>query len=297
MGAGGTVSCSIATAGIGSALFTLVVAVTPTVAAGTVVANTATVSSATADPDSGQQLGNGDGDGYDNDHRDGGPLDHGYRAGNGIPGMLIEYTLTVVNAGPSSAAAVTVDDRPPSGLTVPPPRFLCFTVFPCALGTLAPGESRSVRAFFRVPPGYAGANPIVNVATVFASTLDPVLANNSASASTLVTDTAQGCDVNGDGRPEFMTGAGPGGGPHVRIWSVDSGNLTELASPGFYAYDSAFAGGVQVACRDLTGDGVAELVTGDGPGGSSHVRVWSVTGGGLSELTGFFAYGPAFRAA
>ena len=211
-----------------------------------------------------------------------------------VAGGSIAYTLTVVNAGPSSALAVTIDDPTPAGLTFLSTTGACATTFPCALGTLAPGESRNITAVFRVPPGYAGANPIVNVATVSASTLDPVLSNNSASASTVVTDTNQGCDVNGDGRPEFITGAGPGGGPHVRIWSVDSGTLTELAGPGFYAYDAAFGGGVQVACRDLTGDGVAELVTGAGPGGSPHVRVWSVTGGSLSELTGFFAYDPAF---
>ncbi len=39
---------------------------------------------------------------------------------------------------------------------------------------------------------------------------------------------------------QIVTGAGPGGGPHVRVWNdVD---LSEIA--GFFAYDPAFTGGV-----------------------------------------------------
>ena len=67
-------------------------------------------------------------------------------------------------------------------------------------------------------------------------------------------------DVTGDGVAEIITGAGPGGGPHVRAFSLAGGVVTEVAS--FYAYDPAFTGGVHVAAADLTGDGVAEIITG-----------------------------------
>jgi hypothetical protein len=129
---------------------------------------------------------------------------------------------------------------------------------------------------------------------VSASTADPAPANNSATASTLVTTTGPECDVNGDGRSVFITGAGAGGGPHVRLWSVEGGQVTEPFGQGFFAYHPAFTGGVQVACGDVTGDGVAELITGPGAGGGPHVRVWSIANGSLSELTGFFAYNPGF---
>jgi hypothetical protein len=72
-------------------------------------------------------------------------------------------------------------------------------------------------------------------------------------------------DVNGDGKADIITGAGPGGGPHVRIWN--GADFTELG--GFFAYDPAFRGGVFVAAGDVTGDGVADIVTGAGPGGGS----------------------------
>ena len=101
-------------------------------------------------------------------------------------------------------------------------------------------------------------------------------------------------DLTGDGVAEIVTGAGPGGGPHVRVWSTAGGTITELLDHGFFAYDPAFPGGAFVAVGDLTGDGIAEIITGAGPGGGPHVRVWSVLGGTLTELTGFFAYDPAF---
>src|SRR4051794_7920963 len=53
-------------------------------------------------------------------------------------------------------------------------------------------------------------------------------------------------DVNGDGFPDIVTGAGPTGGPHVKAFSGKDGS--ELFS--FYAYDAGFTGGVNVAVGD-----------------------------------------------
>jgi len=93
-------------------------------------------------------------------------------------------------------------------------------------------------------------------------------------------------DVDGDGHPEVVTGAGAGGGPHVRVIRSD---LTEMF--GFFAYTPVFTGGVNVACGDVDGDGRDEIITGAGPGGGPHVRVIRADG---TELTGFFAYTPFF---
>lgn len=45
-------------------------------------------------------------------------------------------------------------------------------------------------------------------------------------------------DVDGDATAEILTDAGPGGGPHVRIWKIENGVAREVF--GFFAYDPAF---------------------------------------------------------
>ena len=99
-------------------------------------------------------------------------------------------------------------------------------------------------------------------------------------------------DVNGDGVADIITGAGPGGGPHVKVFSLAGGVVTQVAS--FFAYDAAFLGGISVAAGDVNGDGVAEIVTGAGPGGGPHVKVFSLAGGVVTGVASFLAYDPAF---
>ncbi len=96
-------------------------------------------------------------------------------------------------------------------------------------------------------------------------------------------------DLDGDGSKEIITGAGQGGGPHIRVFSKDGKPLIG----GFFAYDNNFRGGVSVAVMDLDGDGTQEIITAAGIGGGPHIRVFSKDGKPL--IGGFFAYDNNFR--
>lgn len=94
-------------------------------------------------------------------------------------------------------------------------------------------------------------------------------------------------DVDADGFFEIITGAGVGGGPHVRIYNY-KGELKRQ----FFAYDKNFRGGVNVAAGDVDGDGFSEIVTGAGVGGGPQVRIFKNNG----QLKGqYFAYDKKFR--
>ena len=93
-------------------------------------------------------------------------------------------------------------------------------------------------------------------------------------------------DVDGAGGEEIITGAGPGGGPHVRVVHH---NGSDYGS--FYAYAAGFATGVRVASGDVDGDGDDEVLTAPGFGGGPHVRIFDGTG---RELGGFMAYDSRF---
>jgi hypothetical protein len=127
--------------------------------------------------------------------------------------------------------------------------------------------------------------------------------------------TAMG-DVNNDGVADLIVGAGPGGGPRVRVFNgaafVPGFNP---ATPGaliadFFAFESSQRGGVTVATGNFVGGSLGgifqEVVVGAGPGGGPRVRVFdgqTLTTQGLSftgNLQGevvadFFAFESTFR--
>ncbi len=115
-----------------------------------------------------------------------------------------------------------------------------------------------VQSFFAYDPGFAGG---VNVAAF---------------------------DLNVDGRAEIITGAGPGAGPHVKVF--DGSTLVEIQS--YFAYDAGFTGGVNVTVADLSGEGRPDIITGPGVGGGPNVNAFDGTTGAL--VVSFFAYDPSF---
>lgn len=90
------------------------------------------------------------------------------------------------------------------------------------------------------------------------------------------------------GTPSIIAGAGPTGGPHVRVFNT-SGNLEE----SFFAYEEHIRSGVTVASGDVDGDGEKEIVTGPGDNAGPHVRIFKKDG--TVKYPGFFAYDERFR--
>lgn len=102
-------------------------------------------------------------------------------------GGTITYTIVVNNAGPNSAAAVTVRDTLPTGVNFVSANSTQGTCsgtnqVTCNVGTLASGASATV--MISVSPTSGGV--VTNTANVGSNTTDPDLTNNASTATTSV---------------------------------------------------------------------------------------------------------------
>ena len=104
-------------------------------------------------------------------------------------------------------------------------------------------------------------------------------------------------DVNGDGYTDLVTGVGVGGGPHIKVWNLTSGIAQPVAS--FFAFESAFTGGLYLGVGNLNGDAYADIIVGAGPGGGPRVTAFAgAQAFAINQnqvLTNFFAYSDTFR--
>lgn len=112
-------------------------------------------------------------------------------------------------------------------------------------------------------------------------------------------------DVNGDGRADIVTGAGEGGGSHVKVFDgkglfppLDMPSIALEPGPNaflireFFAYDAQYAVGARVAAADVDGDGKAEVITAPAFNGGPHVRVFAGADGTVYRE--WFAYDAKF---
>ncbi len=90
----------------------------------------------------------------------------------------------MTNNGPDPALGVQVANPTPTGLTFVSNTGGCTTPFPCVLGTVLAGQTRTITATYNVPLDYGGPNPIVATVTATTTTVDPSPANNQAIAQT-----------------------------------------------------------------------------------------------------------------
>jgi fibronectin-binding autotransporter adhesin len=105
-------------------------------------------------------------------------------------------------------------------------------------------------------------------------------------------------DVDGDGSPDLITGAGPGGGPQVNVYNVNTQTGVITLQSSFFAFSAPnFTGGVYVAAGQTNGDAYDDVIVGAGATGGSRVQVYAGSASGVvssSTLNDFFAYSPAF---
>ncbi len=93
-------------------------------------------------------------------------------------------------------------------------------------------------------------------------------------------------DLNGDNQPDIITAAGAGGGPHIKVFD---GKTHEILS-SFFAYDSTFSGGLNIAAGDI-GNGLVGIITAPDSLMGPQVRVFSPAG---DLVKTFNAYEPDF---
>ncbi len=78
-------------------------------------------------------------------------------------------------------------------------------------------------------------------------------------------------DVNGDGVPDLIAVAGPGGPPTIRVF--DGKSQKEILT--LDAFENTFTGGLFVSAGDLNRDGFADIVVSPDTGGGPRVRIFS----------------------
>jgi uncharacterized repeat protein (TIGR01451 family) len=115
--------------------------------------------------------------------------------GSVVAGGLLTYSLNVTNNGPTDATNVVVTDPLPGGTTFLTSSIPCTAGGTCTIGNLANGATASFTITVRVSASLlsnlgASATNITNTATVRADQFDPNSSNNTATASTLVTESA-----------------------------------------------------------------------------------------------------------
>jgi len=185
VGATGTITCNAATLASGAnATFTLTVRVAAN-ATGSVV-NSATISSATSDPNGGNGASSAPAVPVLPASADL-SLTKTSGASTTTPGSTVTYTITVANAGPSTATSVVVTDTLPAGLqfvSATPSQGSCSgtTTVTCTLGNVLSGANATITLQALVT---ATTGSITNTATVSSATSDPNGGNNGGTSAPL----------------------------------------------------------------------------------------------------------------
>jgi len=215
VGATGTINCTIASLAAGaSATFTFVVQNNTNNLGGTVISNTAQVSTATSE----STLANNSSTANVTVTAAGLAVTKSASPNPVQAGTNITYSVTVSNVGTVGAHGVSLTDAIPANTTFVSemqtggPGFSCSTPAVGATGTvtctnalLAAGASADFQIVVRVNPTTANGTVISNTANVSTTDTDPNLSNNSATANTTVAVTSD-ISVTKSGPPSVGLG-------------------------------------------------------------------------------------------
>ena len=197
-----------------AAVFQIVVRVNSSTPNGTIISNTATAATTTADPTAGNNSSTATttvSTSADVSVTKIGPPTI-------FAGTQILYTVDVTNNGPSDAQSLSLTDALPPGTTFqvadpqPGPAFTCSTpavggtgTVTCTLATLPAGATATLILLYNVSPSLASGTTITNTASVSAATADPAPGNNSQSTSATVS-TAADLVMTKSGPPTVVAG-------------------------------------------------------------------------------------------
>jgi uncharacterized repeat protein (TIGR01451 family) len=238
----GPVTCTMPSLGIAAAAPITLTVTAP--AEGGAILNSATVSSATNDPATGNNTAATTSNVFARADLSAGQ--------SGAPasictGQPITYTLTVSNAGPSTATSISLTDTLPAGATFVSASgtgWSCSgtTTVTCTRPSLAPGAAPAVTLSIDAP---ASAGTAVNGVAVSAATNDPSSANNSATASTPVNaiPTAPAAGNNGPvctGATLQLTAGTVAGATYA--WTGPNGFASTLQNPSIPSATTAASG-------------------------------------------------------
>jgi hypothetical protein len=98
-------------------------------------------------------------------------------------------------------------------------------------------------------------------------------------------------DIDNDGKDEIITGLRAGATPEVKVFKWTTGGVMTQQS-SFMAYQSSFAGGIDVTAADVSGTNAAEIMTIPMSNGGPDVRVYNSSG---TQLSQFWAYDTTYR--
>jgi uncharacterized repeat protein (TIGR01451 family) len=219
-------------------------------------------------------------------------------------GAPFTYTVTINNAGPSSANSVLVTDTLPAGVTataVLSSQGTCAInaqIVTCTLGTMASGS----QAVITITASAASFGIVTNTATVTSATADPDPADNSASETTVV-GTTTGCAAPSFGAPVVYDGT-IGQATQVRLadmnadgaldivttHQVSAGSVSVTLNNGDGTFGTSIVNAIGApafvtAIADFNGDGKLDVIVGAG-GAIQTLRLLVGDGTGALSASG-----------